>query len=161
MEAAFASIDRPEDRPYTLLWIITQSLRAYVVLVGIFLILMSLHHPELIAIPLLVTAIGDGLAEPIGIRFGRHKYPVRSWVAERTYARSVEGSACVFVVAVVIALCYSASLSSQQLLALVILRPPIMTITEALSPHSWDAPFLYAAGGGTVAGVLTVLPGVN
>jgi uncharacterized protein YjbJ (UPF0337 family) len=43
----------------------------------------------------LVATVGDGLAEPVGINLGKHKYRCRSMFGNRTYVRSWEGSACV------------------------------------------------------------------
>lgn len=155
---AFASVDRPEDRPYSLLWIVTQELAAYAALVTVFYALRSCGRPELIAVPLLVTAVGDGLAEPVGVRFGRHRYRVPSLAAGRTYVRSLEGSACVFVTAAVVVACCAGGLTRPQLAALLVLLPPAMTAAEAVSPHTWDAPFLYLTAGGMIAAVLTYLP---
>ncbi|WP_166831439.1 diacylglycerol/polyprenol kinase family protein [Thalassoroseus pseudoceratinae] len=158
VRTAFASVDRPEDRPYTLCWIITQALAAYATLVGVFFVLRAWGDPRLITIPLLITAIGDGLAEPVGVRFGRHRYRVMSWVSGREYVRSWEGSACVLVSSVVILLCMSSLLTTTQLICLLLFLPPLMTLIEAVAPHSWDAPFLYVVGGGTIAIVLLVFP---
>ena len=36
VKTAFASVDRPEDRPHTLAWIISQAIAAYLVLVAVF-----------------------------------------------------------------------------------------------------------------------------
>ena len=155
---AFASVDRPEDRPHTLTWIVTQAMAAYAVLVLVFAWLSWCGRPDLVAVPLLVTGIGDGLAEPVGVRFGRHRYRVPSLAAGRAYVRSLEGSACVFLTAVVTVACFAGSLSGPQLLALLVLVPAVMTAAEAVSPHAWDAPILYLVGGGTVAGVLTLIP---
>ncbi len=158
VRTAFASVDRPEDRPYTLCWIITQALAAYATLVAIFFVLRASGDPRLITIPLLITAIGDGLAEPVGVRFGRHRYRVISWVSGREYVRSWEGSACVLVSSIVILLCMSSMLTTVQLICLLLLLPPLMTLIEAVAPHSWDAPFLYLAGGAAIALVLLVFP---
>ena len=143
---AFASVDRPEDRPHTLPWILTQAIASYAVLVGVFWIL-SPSHPELLALPLVITGVGDGLAEPIGVRFGRHRYRVPSLAAGRRYTRSVEGSAVVGIVSVAVVIGVGGNLTSQQWWALILATPVIMTVAEAVSPHSWDAPILYAAGG--------------
>ena len=159
VKTAFASVDRPEDQPHTLLWIITQAVAAYAVLMGLFLLLRWLGHPELVAVPLIVTGIGDGLAEPVGVRFGRHQYRVPSLARGRVYVRSLEGSACVFLIGLLTVLAFSGGISRPQWIALLVVLPLLMTFVEAISPHSWDAPFLYAAGGGCIAAVLTLLPG--
>ncbi len=158
VRTAFASVDRPEDQPYTLCWIVTQALAAYATLVAIFFILRATGDPRLITIPLLITAIGDGLAEPVGVRFGRHRYRVTSWVSGREYVRSWEGSACVLISSIVILLCTASLLTTVQLVCLLLLLPPLMTLIEAIAPHSWDAPFLYLAGGVAIAVVMLVFP---
>lgn len=43
----------------------------------------------------MVAIVGDGLAEPVGINLGKHKYRCHSAFGNRTYVRSWEGSACV------------------------------------------------------------------
>ncbi len=144
---AFASVDRPEDRPHTVAWIISQAVAAYLVIMVVFVTLRWLGATELIVIPLLVNGIGDGLAEPIGVRFGRHRYRVPSLAAGRCYTRSYEGSACVWLTSVIVIVCLLPILSWPVFIGLILLVPPIMTLTEALSPHSWDAPFMYIAGG--------------
>ncbi|TWU18977.1 hypothetical protein [Allorhodopirellula heiligendammensis] len=154
---AFASVDRPEDRPHTIAWIMSQAVAAYLVILVVFLTLRWLKAPELIAIPLLINGIGDGLAEPIGIRFGRHRYQVPSLAAGRCYTRSYEGSACVWVTSVIVILFLLPTLSWPVFIALVTWVPPIMTLTEAFSPHSWDAPFMYAMGGACVSLVLLLV----
>ncbi len=51
-------------------------------------------------IGILVDGLGDALAEPVGIVFGKHRYRVRSFFSTRTQFRTLEGSACVFASAV-------------------------------------------------------------
>ena len=155
-ETAFASIDRPEDRPHTLFWILSQYAAAFLVLSLNYFALRSLGRPELISLPLLVTAIGDGLAEPVGVRFGRHTYRVPALNGGGVYTRSWEGSAAVFASTLIIVLGYAAAgqFTRPQTAALALLLPPVMTLAEARSPHSWDAPLLYAAGGATTWAVV-------
>ena len=74
VQRMFLSFDRPEDRPNTLLWLSTQIIVGYLILVPIIIYFFSIGYSNLILIPILVNAIGDGLAEPVGIRFGRLKY---------------------------------------------------------------------------------------
>lgn len=156
---AFASVDRPEDRPHTVAWIISQAVAAYLVIMVVFLALRWLDAIELIAVPLLINGIGDGFAEPIGVRFGRHRYRVPSLVSGRCYTRSYEGSACVWITSVVVILCLLPTLSWPVFIGLIILVPPVMTLTEAFSPHSWDAPFMYAVGGACVSLVVLITGG--
>jgi len=67
----FLSYDRPEDRPHTVRLAFTQLLAMNVVLITMALIYQRAGIPlDLLAIPMFVTAFGDGLAEPVGVRFG-------------------------------------------------------------------------------------------
>ena len=149
----FLSFDRPEDRPYTLLWLITQFIASYLVLIPLGYYLYSIDRGYLLLIPILINGLGDGLAEPIGVRFGKHRYQTRALFSQRTYTRSLEGSACVFVSAVLAILLFADQFSQLQLVIALTLIPPIMTLTEAISPHTWDSPFLYLIGGLLVIGV--------
>ena len=102
---------------------------------------------DLLAIPLVITAFGDGLAEPIGIRFGRHKYRTKDLFGNRVYTRSYEGSAMVFLTTIAVLSASFHLFSLSALLWLFAILPLLMTVTEAHSPHTWDNPFLYLIGG--------------
>lgn len=143
----FRAIDRPEDRPYTLLWLITQFLASYLVIMPLVFVLEHLHLRELLSIPILIIGVGDGLAEPVGVRFGKHHYQTKAIFSDRKYTRSIEGSLCVFVVSVLAICYYKQMFSDLQFVTALTIIPILMTITEALSPHTWDSPFLYLIGG--------------
>jgi len=147
LSTVFASIDRPEDRPFTITWIWTQLVATYIVLAFMLQWLGVYDKQILILITVLVNAIGDGLAEPVGVRFGRHKYRTRALFTERTYTRSLEGSMCVFLTGIVSVLLLSDHLTPVQVNIGLLIIPITMTIAEAFSPHTWDGPFLYLAGG--------------
>ena len=149
----FLSFDRPEDRPHTLLWLITQFIASYLVLIPLGYYLYSIDRGYLLLIPILINGLGDGLAEPIGVRFGKHRYKTQALFSKRTYTRSLEGSACVFVSAVLAVLLFAEQFNQSQLVIALIVIPPVMTLTEAFSPHTWDSPFLYLIGGLLVIGV--------
>ena len=152
----FSGFDRPEDRPMTLLWLSTQVTAGYLVITP-FLVLYVYHDMEhLILLPLLITAIGDGLAEPVGVRFGRHSYQVRALFSDKKYYRTLEGSACVFLVSVAVITLYQASFSLPQFIAAMLVLPPIMTLTEAFSPHTWDTPTLFLAGYLVLFGIMFI-----
>lgn len=108
----------------------------------------------LIYIAVLVAGIGDGLAEPVGIRFGKRKYQVRALFTDRRYTRSMEGSSCVFVSSVLAILILKSHLTDTQLLLALGIVPVTMTLAEAISPHTWDGPFLYLVGGVSLIAVL-------
>lgn len=152
----FLSFDRPEDRPNTLWWLFTQVLAGYIVLVPtvIFFVLNGLVG--LIWIPLLIIAFGDGLAEPVGIRFGRHKYETYAFFSKRKYVRSLEGSACVFLASIIVIVVFHSSFTQLQFIIALIFIPFLMTVVEAFSPHTWDTPTLNLAGYSALYGITRI-----
>lgn len=145
---AFASFDRPEDRPYTLFWAITQALAVYAVMICAVVTLTWLGHPEFAIIPLVITGFGDGLAEVVGRPFGKHKYRTGALCSDTLYTRSVEGSTMLVVTSVVVVtVMYCLNLLSVwQYSASMVLYPIPMAITEAVSMHSWDNAMLCLVG---------------
>ena len=139
----FAAFDRPEDRPYTLKWLFTQYLATYLVAIPLWLLFERIGHTEAIPIIILINAIGDGLAEPIGITWGKHKYKVKALFTKTTYTRSLEGSACVFIVAILALICYRDHFTTPQFTFALISVPTVATLAEAKSPHAWDSPFIF------------------
>lgn len=99
---AYASFHRDCDEDLTLLWAVTQSFSAFVVLVPCSILLGLVFDASIfIMIPLLTVAIGDGMAEIIGRNFGKHKYRTRAMCTRKRYTRSIEGSLCVFIMAII------------------------------------------------------------
>ncbi len=143
----FSSFDRPEDRPHTLFWITSQMVVSYLIIFGIIYAFNEQGIGGLVYIPLLINGIGDGLAEPVGVRFGKHKYQVRGFFTDRVFTRSLEGSACVFLTSVIVLLLFQAKFSQEQLIAALLIIPITMTLAEAWSPHTWDSPLLFLVGG--------------
>ncbi len=150
----FTSFDRPEDRPLTLFWLFTQVMASYAVIIFLAVFVLNERSYEFIFIPVLINGVGDGLAEPIGIRFGRHRYQTRALFTKKTYTRSLEGSACVFVTSIVAILLFLPLFEFNQSIAALSIIPIVMTLAEAFSPHSWDSPFLFLVGGLSLAGIL-------
>lgn len=154
MATAFASIDRPEDRPFTLTWLISS-----VAVVWVIICLWIWLAPETTAylfVALFISGVGDALAEPVGLYFGRHSYRTTALGTDRTYIRTYEGSAAVFLSGIVaVLLLHGFQMNMQSLLALA-LFPIIGTIAEAKSPHTWDQPFIIGACAATAIGLATV-----
>lgn len=150
----YRSVDRPEDRPYTLIWLVTQFVATFMVFIPLGIYFTSIDMAELIYIPVLINGIGDGLAEPVGIRFGRHSYQTRALFTDRRYTRTLEGSACVLITAVVTVILYYSFFTPQQFIAALIAIPILMTLAEAFSPHTWDSPFLFLVGGLTLVTII-------
>lgn len=146
----FLSFDRPEDRPNTLWWLFTQILAGYIVLVPMVILFVQNGLSGIIWIPLLILAFGDGLAEPVGIRFGKHKYETYAFFSKKKYVRSLEGSACVFLASIIVIIVFHSSFNQLQFIIALIFIPILMTFVEAFSPHTWDTPTLYLAGYGAL-----------
>jgi dolichol kinase len=153
----FASFDRPEDRPYTMLWLQTQIAAGYLVVIPLVVLFARQGMPELMLIPILVNGIGDGLAEPVGVRFGRHRYRVRPLNGGGSYTRSLEGSACVLVTGIITILLFRDAFTVPQFWAAMLTIPIGMTLAEAFSPHTWDTPFLFLTGGVLLLAITNLL----
>ena len=114
IQRMFLSFDRPEDRPNTLLWLSTQTAFGYLVIIPFLILFYTSGYEYLIIIPILVNGIGDGLAEPVGVRFGKHKYQTYALFSKVKYERTLEGSACVFITSVVVVLFFQSDFSSSE-----------------------------------------------
>lgn len=139
------SFDRPEDRPYTLIWMTTQFLVIALLFIPMTQYFAANGMWTLYLIAAFANGLGDGLAEPIGKVFGKKHYEVSALFTNRRYKRTYIGSACVaFFTAMGILLNYPI-LSLQELVLLLIILPPLITFLEAKAPHTWDNVFLYGA----------------
>lgn len=156
LSTAFASIDRPEDHPHTLWWLLTSMLATWAV-IAMWLVLRL--PPAHLMTALFIAGVGDALAEPIGVRFGARKYSVRALGTRRVYWRSLEGSACVFfsaVIGITIFVWGGGAYQSALHVALAMLIIPLAaTLAEARSPHTWDQPIIVAACGAATFVVLS------
>jgi hypothetical protein len=139
----FKAVDRPEDRPYTLFWLFTQTIATLLVVLPFALHFDNIGKKEWVFIPILINGLADGLAEPVGIRFGKHKYQTRSCLSSRSYTRSFEGSLCVFIVSLIIILSFYNFFSLNEYIFNSLVIPISITFTEAFSPHTWDSPFIF------------------
>ncbi len=146
----FHSFDRPEDRPLTLVWLYTQFIASYAVLIPLLAYFESHGMLPLVMIIIIANGIGDGLAEPVGIRFGKKQYATYALFTRQKYVRSYVGSACVFVTTGIAILVFQHYFTAIQLLMALLIVPALITLAEAFSPHTWDSPLIYAAGGGAL-----------
>ena len=146
IQRMFLSFDRPEDRPNTLLWLTTQTAVAYLIIIPIVIYFYKIGYEDLLLIPILVNGIGDGLAEPVGVRFGRLKYKTYALFSKIKYERTVEGSACVFFTSVIVIISFQSGFTSSEFICALIVFPIVMTLAEAFAPHTWDTPFLFLFG---------------
>jgi dolichol kinase len=127
---AFLANTRRADAPHEAFYFWSSWLISAGSLVGIHLFFGDVSVTRTAA---LLVGIGDGIAEPIGRRIGRHKYRVRS-LTGTSAVRSLEGSAAVFVgcLGVLLACFGSGTIAAAVLLAL------LLTVVEAVSPHGLD-----------------------
>lgn len=153
----FLSFDRPEDRPNTLFWFSTQLATGYLVIIPMTLIYMYYNLEHLLLVPILIWGIGDGLAEPVGIRFGKHKYHVYALFDGKKYFRTLEGSMCVFLAGLVIIAAYYKYFTLPQFIVALLTIPALMTLSEAFSPHTWDSPFMFFTGYLSLFGIMTFI----
>mgnify|MGYP001063538204 CR=1 FL=1 len=145
----FNSLDRPEDRPNTLKWIIAGNILPGLILIIFWRWALSFTGQESLAfIFIFITGIGDGLAEPVGIAFGKHKYWTMALGSNRKYQRSWEGSCCLFLGSLYFTTMFWYAFENQyQFWITMVILPPLMTYAEAVSPHTMDTPFLMGLGG--------------
>jgi phytol kinase len=165
----FRAIDRHQDRPNTLKWMVTQFVASSIV-AGLTIYLWEEFGnyrfektDDLMLIIILIIGLGDGLAEPVGVKFGKHKYTVRAWryrgvCCAPAFTRSFEGSATVLLVSLITTSAFYNIFSPLRFVILLLSLPILMTLTEALSPRTWDSPFMFAVGA-IVITVALVLPG--
>lgn len=156
---SFLSWDRIEDRPYSMRYDLLEDVFRFLVYLPFMVIFgkMSL----IVMIPNLINEFGDGLAEPVGIRWGRHTYRVKAlWYKGKAFAgsfqRSLEGSATVFVISILVLFAYRDQFTSTQFIVALLTLPLGMTIAEAVSPHTADGPLLALVGCGMLLGILAI-----
>ncbi len=104
-------------------------------------LLSNMLFGHLAVVGYLVTGLGDAVGEPVGTRYGRHKYNVPSLRGVKAQ-RSLEGSAAVLLA------CVAAILLAAALNPLFLLGPNgwwkvpalalLCALVEAVSPHGWD-----------------------
>lgn len=153
----FNSMDRPEDRPYTLKWIVLGDIvPGMVAIIGLFWLLNQYTCPGgasatgFCFIFLMVTGLGDGFAEPVGVHWGKHKYQVGAFMSgsDRKYTRSFEGSCTVALSTYIfVAMRWYLFPNATSFWLTMLMLPPLMTLAEAKSPHTMDTPFLFVVGG--------------
>ena len=101
-----------------------------------------------------LAMIGDGLAEPIGVRFGKFRYKTYALFTKKPFFRTVEGSLTVFFSTIGVLFWFGDLFTERQFIYAVGLLPLIIMITEAVSPHTWDGPFLFGVSGILVGFIL-------
>jgi dolichol kinase len=132
---AFAANTRPSDAPHEALFFWSSWLMSMGALWLADLVFMDIRITRTAA---LLVGLGDGLAEPIGMRWGTHRYSVKWWGLMRPAVRSVEGSLAVAVISFLVVVgCYWTA-APGVLVVGALLIACVLTLVEAGSPHGWD-----------------------
>lgn len=157
LERCYLSFDRPEDRPYTLLWLYTQFFASITIVISLALaaeIYFGIFWADIGLLVICLAMIGDGLAEPIGVRFGRIKYKTYALFTKKLFFRTVEGSLTVFISTIGVLVWFGDIFTEKQFICAIAVLPLTLMCTEAISPHTWDGPFLLGISGILVCFIL-------
>ena len=125
---------RPGDAPRESHYIVYPYLATFAggVLVNLF------FAPESAIAGYLVAGMGDAIGEPVGTKWGAHRYKVPSYGSSIVSYRSYEGSFAVFL-ACIVAFFISSELTAIPLaIGLLTLSAFIAAFVEGISPHGWD-----------------------
>jgi len=132
----FEGMAREQDEPH----------RAHFVIVPLFAtaiggLMANLLFGGTAVIGYLVAGLGDAAGEPVGTRFGKHRYRVPSFKRVKA-TRSIEGSAAVFLVSLAaiiggLSLLYGSVMYMPSFLWILVVALASALI-EAISPHGWD-----------------------
>lgn len=130
----YQALARPTDHPYEKLHILSP-----LVATAAGGVLAQAIAGPLASVAYLIAGWGDAIGEPIGIRWGRHRYRVLGWRQLRV-TRSWEGSAAVLI-ASTLAAGIGLSLCGQNGPNALFIAAAIgmgATAIESISPHGWD-----------------------
>ncbi|GIR07989.1 MAG: hypothetical protein CM15mP18_3180 [Methanobacteriota archaeon] len=113
----FEGFDRPEDRPHTLLWLWTQYAAGFAVMVPMILVVWPPGYEALVTIPILINIVGDGLAEPVGVRLGSANTAFEPCSPPSASPDPRRQCACVLITGIVVLLMHAALLTTPQFVA--------------------------------------------
>jgi phytol kinase len=140
----YEALARESDRPHRTLFVLVPL--ATTALGGL---LINLFFPQFAFIGYLVGGWGDAVGEPVGTRWGRHRYAVPSLMGVRAQ-RSLEGSAAVALVSTVVAFSgfYLLHYPVATALSTALLCGLGSTAVEAVSNHGLDNLTIQVAAAG-------------
>lgn len=127
-------LGRPEDAPQTTKLIIFPYLATF--LGGVFNNII--FGPAAVIAGYLVVGLGDAVGEPVGTRWGRHRYPVINLGRGVKTTRSWEGSLAVFLVCILSFVMVMVSYDYPLEMHKIIIAALLAAIIEGISPHGWD-----------------------
>jgi len=123
----FDGISRKSDSPHEKLYVILPMIST---IFGLGVSWAIFGHP-FVEIGMLCVAIGDAIAEPIGIKWGKHKFKVYSLIGKAS-ERSLEGSLSVLFACSLIIFFTTNNIMTSFLIGVII------SIIEAISPRGTD-----------------------
>eukprot|EP00485_Elphidium_margaritaceum_P002584 CAMPEP_0202694946 /NCGR_PEP_ID=MMETSP1385-20130828/8670_1 /ASSEMBLY_ACC=CAM_ASM_000861 /TAXON_ID=933848 /ORGANISM="Elphidium margaritaceum" /LENGTH=387 /DNA_ID=CAMNT_0049350887 /DNA_START=75 /DNA_END=1238 /DNA_ORIENTATION=- len=156
------AFERPEDRPNHLLWLNTQLVLYYVGLFCLSFWWNDIDSGVQVLIPTFISGIGDGLAEPVGVKFGKNccgrdcRYKTHGCCSKYDYVRSVPGSLMVLLSGYLGVLVAQSQYSTWQFVIAMIFIPPLGTVVEAKAPHTLDNPFIAIIVGVAATSILYI-----
>jgi len=150
---AFAGNTRPGDAPHEGFYFWSSWLLSMLALAGIEYVLWD---PAITRSAAIVVGVGDGIAEPIGTRFGKHIYKIPGFGKARQRVRSIEGSAAVALgtfVSIIGLMSFTVNFDLLRSLTTAATVALGTAVVEAVTPHGLDN-FTIAV---TVAGLFVSL----
>ena len=108
--------------------------------------------------PKAAKGFGDLVAGVVGYRFGKYRYRTVALGTTKTYTRSWEGTACLWLITFAAVFYFGSHLPHGQFIAALIAMPVIMALAEAKSPHTWDEPVMMGAALLTSVAILSFIP---
>jgi phytol kinase len=131
----YSALARPSDRPHETFYILVPFfMTALGGMVG------NIFFGPCAMIGYITTGWGDAVGEPVGTRWGKHKYRVLTLTGIKSY-RSVEGSLGVFIAAFtgcLFLLMAGYSLPVEHMLLYSLILALVTTLVEAVTFHSLD-----------------------
>lgn len=131
----FNAVARPGDKPYERFYVIIPF-----IMTALGGIVSNIAFGKYAVIGYITTGWGDAVGEPVGTRWGKHRYRVPTFTGIRAY-RSIEGSIAVFFAS--LAGCIIVSLTGFHLPVLTVIYTSLITAlitmaVEAFTFHSID-----------------------
>lgn len=131
----FNALARPTDAPFARFYIVTPFLMT--ALGGL---LSNLFFAEFAILGYITTGWGDAVGEPVGTRFGRHRYRIPTLTGIKAH-RSFEGSAAVFTASLlgcVLFLLTGFDIALTRVIVVALVLAVTTMLVEAVSFHGLD-----------------------
>lgn len=125
--------DLPHGKFFVFLPLITGQFALYLSLLTL--------NPILVKIAFCSMGFGDGLAEPIGTKYGKNKYVVKDYLWNKENTKSIQGSLAVFFVSIIACFIFLEiyfTFSFLKILLISIFYSSFITAIEAISPRGLD-----------------------